>query len=149
MARKKSANKTAFSAEHALHERVGASKKIKYVKGTYTESSWDGTVFTVPEDGLYYLSVSFVRDSQDKEIGDRGTNDDTQIHIWVYKTWATKKRVAFAWAGEASTSRQGASAAVAVPLKKGMKVTTTDWAEYDQFRRFRNCLFAGFKVGEL
>jgi hypothetical protein len=137
--------KGAFSVQRLEHKASDESTTIEYDKVYCESEAWDGkSTYCVPKDGLYFFTVAFMRDSQMGDDGNQGTSNDTQVYLCV-----EGKMVAFAWAGESSRTRQTASVSVILPLEKGKKVTTMDWTEKNEFRRYWNVVFSGYRVGKL
>lgn len=141
-------DRAAFSVSIPHHLVDGKPRTLVYDKINCDSEAWNKDTFTVPKDGIYYLSVSFMRDShKGVHDGKTGTRDDTQVKILVGDTV-----VAYAWAGEASRARQAASTSTLLPLTKHSKITTQDWVEptaENTLRRFWNIVFSGYRIGKL
>ncbi len=138
--------KTAFSAQLELHTSTGAPCQLDFGTPQNGPRNWDGKSFEVAKDGLYAITVSYVRDSQSPGDGvPAGTQDDTNLRVTL-----DSKVVGYAWAGEASVSRQAASSTFIVPMFKGSTLSTEDWAEEaGEIRRFRHCVLTVFRVAKL
>lgn len=138
--------KTAFTAQIALHTSTGAPCQLDFGTPTNGPKNWDGKTFVVEKDGLYAITVSYIRDSQVPDTGgDAGTQDDTNLRVIL-----DAKVIGYAWAGEASVARQAASSTFLVPLFRNSMLSTEDWAAEDRkIRRFRHCLLTVFRVAKL
>jgi len=106
-------DKTAFSAQLELHTSTGAPFPIDFGISANTPKNWDGKVFKVAKDGLYAVTIAYVRDSQVPTTGgDAGTQAATNLRVTL-----DSEVVGYAWAAEASIARQAASSTFLIPLR--------------------------------
>ena len=139
-------NKTAFSAQLELHTSTGAPCQLDFGALKNGPKNWDGKTFIVAKKGLYAITISYVRDSQIPDGSDTaGTHDDTNLRVTL-----NSNVIGYAWAGEATVSRQSASSSFIVPMFKDDCLSTEDWAQAaDEIRRFRHCILSVFRVAKL
>tara|TARA_B110000503_G_C7116701_1_gene400707 strand:+ start:394 stop:843 length:450 start_codon:yes stop_codon:yes gene_type:complete len=132
--------------------RVAAGKPehiVGYVSH-YLQGAWSkkDDAFIVPEAGLYYLSLSYLRDAQPlPNETKRYTNEDTRIDIVVNGDLCTKQKSHAAAPG--GGPRQLGAVSLIMHMDQGDKLWTRDWAQEEEHeRRLEEIVFAGYRIGK-
>ena len=87
---------------------------------TLKNALWDGSVFTAHRDGVFIVTISFVKDAH----YNNGTQDDVYMKIYKEDTAGIRTGMGFAWSGEGTGKRGTGAYTVAVELKEGEKILT-------------------------
>jgi hypothetical protein len=97
---------------------------------TYTRENalWDGSVFTAHRDGLFVVTVSFVKDAYYHD----GTQDDVYVTVYREDVSGNRKSMGNAWSGEGTGKRGTGTYTVVVELKEGEKILTKGSAARDK-----------------
>jgi hypothetical protein len=144
--------RSAFSVSGTWHGTAGADVLLPYAPPvTNVGGNWSGPgVFTAPCDGLFFFTVSFVKDTYYNTCGGNvGTTDD----VWIYLTKFVTAGPPIiidppygAWSGEASRRGTGAYSVV---LQLGTNDQIGSWVHSDG-PGFHRCLasyhFTGFLI---
>jgi hypothetical protein len=148
------APKIAFSAVGTGETSFGGTNILFYnqtitneppINNTAPGFPWTGATFIVPCNGLYYFTVSFVRDSRYRN----GDHDDVMIQIkrnGVIIGNPGGGNVG-AWAGETSTpERATGTYSVIDRLEKGDLINTWVYSDGGRKRHLPSYYFSGFRL---
>ncbi len=128
----------AFSCQSESHVSSGSDKRLSYNNTSINSGKcWDGKRFTAPVKGLYFFTMSYVRDAYYKG----GTSDD--IQVWIRLNGANK---ASAWTGQGDGKRATATCNVIFNMKKGDFVETYVTSDGGEKRYLRRCYLSGFRL---
>jgi hypothetical protein len=87
---------------------------------TLKNALWDGSVFTAHRNGLFVVTVSFVKDS----YYHNGTQDDVYMTVYKEDLSGNRTSMGFAWSGQGTGKRGTGTYTVVVELQEGEKILT-------------------------
>jgi len=127
-----------FSVAGRNHDSDGNPDLMTYEPPHVNEGGgWNGaSTFNAPEPGIYFFSISFVRDANTG-----GTEDD--VFVFLRKQGAD---VGFAWCGAGSGTRSTGTYSVAIRLAKNDRIETFAGSDAGRRRVFPVYQFSGFLV---
>jgi len=97
------------------------AKVLEYpIEYTIKNALWDGSRLTAHRNGLYVVTVSFVKDS----YYFNGTQDDVYVTVFKEDTSGIQTNMGFAWSGEGTGRRGTGTYTVVIELAEGEKIFT-------------------------
>lgn len=112
-----------MTAISVSRQDVYASKPqiLKYnIIYTLKNALWDGSVFTAHRNGLFLVTVSFLKDA----YYNNGTEDDVTIEVYKEDTSGTRVYKGRAWCGQGTGKRGTGTYTVVIELQEGEKILT-------------------------
>ncbi len=127
----------AFSARCTEHVSNASNALITYDRTLLESDFWDGTRFTAPRDGVYFFSISFVKDAYYHD----GTEDDVYVHLCKNNEF-----VGFAWSGQGTGKRGTGALSLTLHLKQNDVITpkTDDDESVSDKRHISEAYITGF-----
>lgn len=137
----------AFSARCNEHTEAGPEIPTIQYDREYCDKpdgNWNGSQYVVPQNGIYVISLSFVKEGVPLENGFQGTTDDVYVMIEKQErgtnNWVPLGK---AWSG-AGTIRSTGACTIAVELKRGDRIRTVSMADSNRPHAIRDCHFTGY-----
>ncbi|MBN2533726.1 MAG: hypothetical protein JXB88_12595 [Spirochaetales bacterium] len=87
---------------------------------TLKNALWDGSVFTAHRNGLFVVTVSFVKDA----YYHNGTQDDVYVTVYKEDISGVRTSMGLAWSGEGTGKRGTGTYTVVAELLEGEKILT-------------------------
>ena len=105
----------AFTGRCTEHVSSSSKALITYNRTLLESEYWDGTRFTAPKDGVYFFSISFVKDAYYHD----GHEDDVYVHL--YKN---SESMGYAWSGQGTGKRGTGALSLTLYLQQNDVITT-------------------------
>jgi C1q-related factor len=136
----------AFSVSGTGHHTGGQDVVLDYseiITNEPTPGPWTvPNTFVAPCDGLYYFTVSFVKDAY--YYG--GTEDDVQVYLKIMFPNGSIKNLSEAWSGEGAGRRGTGAYSVTIRLNRGSLVQTYVHSDGGLTRHLARFHFTGFRI---
>lgn len=137
----------AFTVSNPGYDNIHRSSGTGFTKVVYGQvvtnegGAWDrgSSRFVAPTDGVYFFSVSFVRDAAG------GYAADEDVYLWILINGGSPHR-AYAWAGQGSGPRNETSHSEVQRLREGDIVETFVSSDAGAPRQLQHCVFTGFRL---